>query len=411
MRKPPKLISILVLISFLTYPIHVYAEDILPQGGVVTAGSATMDYSQAGTLNVNVAANQNIANWQSYSVGANNTVNYNRDSAFTFLNRVVGSDASSIFGSINAVNGKIFLINQSGILFAPGSSVNAGGFAASTLDIRDADFLAGRFTFFGKGGSIVNQGYISTPGGYVALLGSTVENAGVIEANLGTVILASGEKITLGLDPQDIISVVIDEATTQNLESKDAAVHNIGKITADGGKVILTAKTLDGIFKNAINNDGIIEANTLDDKAGLVRIEANQRVAVNGSIGAQGGKVEVDSQGADFGGFIDSEEGDFYMNDGDTFISGTYAGNMTWNDNLNIYVNGNLKPKTFLGVPIGGNLTFNADKDNNGTGEFGQYAGTTITGQKNITINAAERITLGDINFYGDNFNATARTG
>ncbi len=235
-------------------------------------------------------------------MGSGNTVNYNRDSAFVFLNRVIGSDPSNIFGSINAVNGKLFLINQNGILFAPGSSVNAAGLTASTLDIKDADFLAGRYTFFGKGGSVVNRGFISAPGGFVALLGSTVENAGVIEARLGKVILASGERITLGLDPQDVISVVIDEETTQNLEGKDDAVRNIGKITADGGKVILTAKTLDGIFKRAVNNEGIVEAKSLAGKKGEVYLLGNMEndlVANTGTI-----DVSASESGAD-GGFVE----------------------------------------------------------------------------------------------------------
>ncbi len=209
MVKPPKIFSILILVSLLASPAGLHAE--LPQAAVVTAGSAVLDYSQAGVLNINVGSSQNIANWQSYSVGVDNTVNYNRDSAFSFLNRVIGSDPSRIFGAINAPNGKIFLINQNGILFAPGASVNAAGLIASTLDIRDADFLAGRFTFFGKGGSIVNQGYISAPGGFVALLAAAVGNDGVIEASLGSVVLAAGELMTLNLDPQGVISVVIDE--------------------------------------------------------------------------------------------------------------------------------------------------------------------------------------------------------
>lgn len=260
MRKPTRILSILLLAYFLIYPVHSYAlPPELPAGEVMVTGSAVFDRVTPGVLNINVGADQNIANWGSYNVGAGGVVNYNRGSAFTFLNKVTGGSPSNIFGSINAPNGKIFLINQNGILFAPGSSVNAAGLVASTLDITNADFLAGNYIFSGRGGSVANGGNIFTPGGYVALLGSSVENSGIIEANLGKVILASGEKITLGLDPLDIISVVIDDVTSDRV----GPVNNSGRITANGGKIILTAKVVSRLFANAVNNTGIIEARNL----------------------------------------------------------------------------------------------------------------------------------------------------
>jgi filamentous hemagglutinin family protein len=433
MRKPTKKISILALIVFLIYPIGSYAE--LPQGAVMTAGSATLDYSQAGVLNVNVGANQNIANWQSYSIGAKDTVNYNRDSSFTFLNRVVGSNPSQIFGAINAPNGKIFLINQSGVLFAPGSSVNAAGLTVSALDIRDTDFLAGRYTFFGKGGSVVNQGYISTPGGYVALLGSTVENSGVIEANLGKVILASGERITLGLDPQDMISVVIDEATAVNLENKDAAVNNKGKIKADGGKVILTAKTLDGVFKKAANNEGVIEAKSLVNKKGEVYLLGgmeNDLVSNTGKIDVSatgskvdGGFVELSANRVDFAkGIIDNSSasgktGEVLIDPWDVTIDNAFASvleasfgnytieaendvnfNITNDDELNLL---NFDSGEYFKILAGRNINFNndsiitngADIILNADKDFWYIAGATYPKQWTNTADGIGSINLG----------------
>ena len=64
-----------------------------------------------------------------------------------------------------------------------GFLVDAGSFAASTLNIKDADFLAGRYTFSGNGGSarVSNAGRINvSDGGFAALLGGQVSNSGVI---------------------------------------------------------------------------------------------------------------------------------------------------------------------------------------------------------------------------------------
>ncbi|MFC1514586.1 filamentous hemagglutinin N-terminal domain-containing protein [Candidatus Omnitrophota bacterium] len=291
-------ISLFVAISMLMMPQYGYS---LPQGGTVVAGQATINVDGT-TMDVNVSTQKMIANWNSFSIGKPETVNFFQPSRSSIaLNRVTGADPSSILGRLNAT-GKIFLINPNGVVFGQGAVVDTAGMVASSLNITDADFLAGRYTFFGQGGSVVNQGYISSPGGYVALLGSSVENSGLIEAQLGSIVLASGSAITLGLDPQGLINVVVDEATISNLEAKDDAVKNMGTITADGGKVVLTAKTLDGVFDKAVNNEGVIEASSLVGKEGQVYLLAkgnNELVSHTGSIDVSAAVAGVD------GGFIE----------------------------------------------------------------------------------------------------------
>ena len=77
------------------------------------------------------------------------------------LNRVTGGlGPSEIMGTLTA-NGRVFVINRDGILFGPGSVVNTAGFLATTNDIKNADFMAGRYNFNIPGrpdASIVNQG-------------------------------------------------------------------------------------------------------------------------------------------------------------------------------------------------------------------------------------------------------------
>ena len=315
-----KVVSLFVMVSFSLMPLTGYS---LPQGANIVEGKAVIDVD-GNNMDVNVSTDQLIADWQSFSIAQPEAVHfYQPSSSSVALNRVIGVDPSSIFGTLTAT-GRLFLINPNGILFGAASHVDTNGLIASTLNISNADFLAGRYTFYGQGGSVVNRGYISSPGGFVSLLGSTVENSGTIEANLGTVSLASGEAITLGLDAQGLISVVVDEATTENLENKDSAVDNTGTIAADGGCVILTAKALDGVFKRAINNEGILEANTLENQSGEIVLSANQRVNVAGIIDAEGGTVTVDSQGADFSANINAANGTFNMNDDDTLVEGGY---------------------------------------------------------------------------------------
>ena len=311
MKRFSKLISSVIVMCMVLTPQYGYS---LPKGENVISGQATYQ-TDGNTLNINVTTDKMIAEYNSFSIGAPETVNFNQlSSSSVALNRVIGVDPSSIMGKLNAT-GKIFLINPNGVLFGAGASVNAAGLVASTLDIANDDFLAGRYTFYGNGGSVVNQGYISAPGGFVALLGNRVENSGVIETTLGSVALAAGEAITIDLDVAGLISVVVDKAVTENLEGAQDAVKNSGTISANGGRVILTAEALEGVFDKAINNIGIIEAKSLVGKKGEVRLlsaQENALVSTTGTIdvsasdeGADGGFVEVSGPRVIVDGTID----------------------------------------------------------------------------------------------------------
>ena len=89
-------------------------------------------------------------NWQSFSIGAGETVLFVQPGANAVaLNRVIGPDPSTLLGNLSS-NGQVFLVNPNGILFGQGASVNVGGLVASTLNITDSDFMAGRYTFSGS---------------------------------------------------------------------------------------------------------------------------------------------------------------------------------------------------------------------------------------------------------------------
>ncbi|MFA5287706.1 MAG: filamentous hemagglutinin N-terminal domain-containing protein [Candidatus Omnitrophota bacterium] len=110
MHKPPRIISILILVAFLLYPMHGFAAD-LPQGGEVTYGNVRVVYGSDGkVLDIFVGSDRVIMNWQQYNIGIENIVNYMRDggAAFVFLNRVIGGDPSNILGKLNALKRAYF---------------------------------------------------------------------------------------------------------------------------------------------------------------------------------------------------------------------------------------------------------------------------------------------------------------
>ncbi|WP_310449086.1 filamentous hemagglutinin N-terminal domain-containing protein [Sulfuritalea sp.] len=256
------------------------APTALPTGGQVVAGQASIQQAGA-AMTIRQATDQAILNWQTFNIGASASVNFIQPSASSIaLNRVLGSDPSAIYGQLTA-NGQVFLVNPSGVLFGPGARVDVAGLVASTLAIRDADFLDRnyRFTRDGATGSVVNQGEIV--GQYVALLAPEVRNEGVIAARMGTVALAAGDAVTLGISGQRLVDVQVDKA------SIDTLVENRHLIRAEEGMVVLSAQSAHTLLGRVVNS-GAVEANGISTDGGTIRLLASSTVDHSGSIAADG---------------------------------------------------------------------------------------------------------------------------
>ena len=107
----------------------------LPTGEQVVHGQVTVARPDAQRMQIDQASPKGIVNWQGFSIGAAEHVNITQPSASAaLLNRVVGNNPSEIFGRLTA-NGQVFLVNNAGVLFAPGASVEVGSLLASTLSI------------------------------------------------------------------------------------------------------------------------------------------------------------------------------------------------------------------------------------------------------------------------------------
>lgn len=298
---PPCALATLALSLLLAFP-----AQAAPVGGEVRAGAAAIAHT--GTLTTVTQSTGNaIIHWQGFSIGAGEAVQFRQPgSSSVTLNRVTGPDPSAIFGNLSA-NGRVFLVNPAGVLFGPGASVNVGGLVASTLDIADADFMAGRHAFSGSSrASVVNRGTINAEGGYVALLGATVANQGVISANRGSVVLAAGEAITLDVLGDNLLHAVVDRAAV------DALASNGGLIQADGGRVLLTTQAAGSLLSTVVNNTGIIQAQTLSTRNGSIKLMGTM---VNGSVDVAGTLDASAPRGGD-GGFIETSAARVRVHDG-----------------------------------------------------------------------------------------------
>ena len=263
----------------------VYAN---PVGPVVVNGQVTFA-SQGRTLSITNTPGA-VINWQQFSIQSNETTRFIQQSASSaVLNRVVGVDPSRILGSLQS-NGRVFLINPNGIVFGAGAQIDVGGLVASTLNLKNEDFLAGRMNFTGDaplGAAVVNQGRITAAsGGRVYLIGSAVDNQGTINAPNGDVLLAAGKSVRLAEAASPHLQVEITAPEDRALNLTDAAYGSRG------------------IFAGLVRNSGVINANTavrgangsiLLKAAGDVVLTAGSSITANG---VDGGNVAVDAGGA-----------------------------------------------------------------------------------------------------------------
>jgi len=263
-----------------------------PIGGQVTAGNAIISSPDATTTQIHQTTDKAIIEWHSFNIAPNEHTHFQQPSAQSItLNRInPAQGVSQIFGSLSA-NGRIILINQAGIYFGPTAHVNVGSIIASTTDISNANFAADNYIFdqpTATAGSIINQGTIKAgEAGLVALIGSNVQNDGLIVAHLGNVVLASGNTFTFDFAGDQLINFAVDEGSS----AAGATVGNTGKIIANGGKIIMTGKTASNVLNGSINMSGVMIAKSVSQKNGEIILSSeNGTVNVTGKIIASGKK-------------------------------------------------------------------------------------------------------------------------
>src|SRR5262245_46955004 len=109
-----------------------------PTGPVTTQGNAVVTTS--GTQVTVQTDGRAVINWQSFSIGANETTHFEMSGTDrAVLNRVVTATPSQIDGVLQA-NGRVYLINPNGVLIGTGGHVQTQGFIASTRDVTDSSF-------------------------------------------------------------------------------------------------------------------------------------------------------------------------------------------------------------------------------------------------------------------------------
>ena len=264
-----------------------------PQGGVAIHGQVSTNSPAANKLNVittnGAGTNHSAINWQSFSIPAGSTTNFQQPSAVsTSINRVVTNTPSALFGNLTS-NGRLVLVNQSGITVGAGAMIDTAGFTASALRMSDADALAGRLRFgeagTGSGANITIGGRIIARDGDVVLIAPNVAVGGTafLTALNGSTVLAAGQQVEITGRGLEGIKMLVQAPTD--------AVRNLGLLQGDAV----------GVFAGTVRHSGEIQATTAALEGGQVVLKATGEAIVDGTakilatggLGAKGGRVDV----------------------------------------------------------------------------------------------------------------------
>ena len=287
--------------------------------GFVTAGAASV--AQAGSkLTVNQSSENAILNWESFNISSDGTVQFVQpDTKAVALNEIYDSNPTQIFGALDA-NGRVFLINQNGIIFGAGAQVNVGVLVASTLQVTPtvASVSGANPGYFGllapqssgsttpaafttatdangkpiSGNITVQQGASiqAADGGAILMFAANVTNLGTIQTPDGQTMLAAGNQVYLAQSQSSnlrgMLVEVQGQGTVQNGLASNSGASSpqqlVGQIVAQHGNISLAAL--------AVNQYGRVSANTSVTANGSIYLQARNGIiqAGNGTPGNGG---------------------------------------------------------------------------------------------------------------------------
>lgn len=264
----------------------------MPTGGQIQSGHGAI--AQNGkNMTVTQNSGKMAVDWTQFNIAKDEAVKFaqpGRDAVA--LNRITGGQKSVIDGALSA-NGNLLLVNPNGVVFSKTATVDVGSLVASTAQLNDpfmksfAGSTANLNLTIGEGNTstILNEGTIAAQGGLVALHAAQVENTGTISNPGGTVALAAAKQLTLSPDSDGKLNYAVDGELAQ------AKALNSGRIQADGGYVVMTAKSAQDLLGTVVNNTGTLEAKTLrKDEKGQILLDGGQsgQVEVSGTLDASG---------------------------------------------------------------------------------------------------------------------------
>ncbi|MEM7012093.1 MAG: filamentous hemagglutinin N-terminal domain-containing protein [Verrucomicrobiota bacterium] len=284
-------VSFLLIVALVLTPLSPLTSN--PIDPEVIAGAVEFTDEFSDLLEITQSSDKAIIHWEGFSIDSGEITRFIQPgSSAAVLNRVVSGDTSQIEGVLEA-NGRVLLINPNGILFGAGARVDTNGFVASTLNVPDAEFLAGGDMRFSGASQapVANLGEITAANGDIFLVGATVQNDGNLNAPNGAVGLAAGQQVLITKEGDE--RVFVEVGSNGSVDHSGAIRAAQAELKAAGGN----PKAM------AVNVSGSVEATGVERRGGRVYLSAGGggvRVASHlksPRIQVNGAEVQIDAEG------------------------------------------------------------------------------------------------------------------
>jgi filamentous hemagglutinin family protein len=310
----------------------------LPTGENTISGSVDYDRTTANSIVVNQKSDRAIIEWDTFDIGHDARTEFVQPGQQSVaVSRVLDANPSRIMGQLTS-NGRLVLLNPNGVMFGVNSKVDVGGMIVSTGQIDDQQFIDKGIININNidqisDATIENEGAITvSDGGLVAFVAPNMTNSGVIQANLGTVQLASGKTATVDFYGDGLLEMEVTEPLN------NTRLEHTGNIQANGGQVLLSVAAAMDVVDNLLNLDGIVEARHATMKNDRIVLSAEKApVQVSSKGHLDSNTVEMISDDLTIDGQVVADAGTFLLSrasQGDVFLGDGENGLHLSNDEL-----------------------------------------------------------------------------
>lgn len=290
----------------------------MPSGGAIEQGNVAV--SEGNLANVGNGATittqaNSIINWNDFSVGAGETLNFNT-AAGALLNRVTSDKVSELLGTMTQTGANpLFVVNPNGIHIGGNATIDAANITLSTLAMSTADFnnaASGRNYALAQsdkgvkavtidGGAKIGVGNtLNIYGGKVVVADGVIFNPSDKKtASKQYALIVAGDHATMWMDPKDGETQPVHLTTTKDNTAEfhgtmnvhsDADIRVVGSSVKMDKAVVSTYGKFEAIAAKQMGYDG--NAYREDADASNV-LAADNFTGTSGEYSLSGGKVDL----------------------------------------------------------------------------------------------------------------------
>lgn len=290
----------------------------MPSGGAIEQGNVAV--SEGNLANVGNGATittqaNSIINWNDFSVGAGETLNFNT-AAGALLNRVTSDKVSELLGTMTQTGANpFFVVNPNGIHIGGGATIDAANITLSTLAMSTADFnnaASGRNYALAQsdkgvkavtidGGAKIGVGNtLNIYGGKVVVADGVIFNPSDKKtASKQYALIVAGDHATMWMDPKDGETQPVRVTTTKDNTAEFHGAMNIQRnadirVVGSSVKMDKAAVSTYGKFEAIAAKQMGYNGNAYREDADASNVlAADDFTGNNGEYSLSGGKVDL----------------------------------------------------------------------------------------------------------------------